>query len=77
MNKISEQIWEKKNSLDLEIDSTSVDIINEKITVGIINYTLEKVREIEAAFESYPLEIIEVSPPDNHRSAYGGGKNSK
>lgn len=42
LNKISEQMWEKKGQQNLDFDSTSVDVINEKVIVGIIDYTIEK-----------------------------------
>lgn len=74
LNNISEQIWKKKGQQSLDIDSTSVDVINEKVIVGIINYTLEKEQTIKSAYEDFPLEVIQIDSPDNHRSAYGGEK---
>ncbi len=38
LNKISEQMWEKKGQQNLDFDSTSVDVINEKGNSG--NYRL-------------------------------------
>lgn len=74
LDKISEQIWEKKDQQNLDFDSTSVDVINEKVIVGIIDYTLEKERQLRLAFEDFPLEVVQVDPPNNHRGSYGGEK---
>ncbi|HAK0904640.1 TPA: trypsin-like serine protease, partial [Listeria monocytogenes] len=74
LNKISEQMWEKKGQQNLDFDSTSVDVINEKVIVGIIDYTIEKERQLRLAFGDFPLEVVQVDPPNNHRGSYGGEK---
>lgn len=74
LDNISEQIWEKKERKNLDFDSTSVDVINERVIVGIIDYTLEKEQKIKSVFQDFPLEVMQIDPPDNHGSAHGGEK---
>ncbi|WPK13514.1 S1 family peptidase [Lysinibacillus louembei] len=72
LNAISDAIWAKKAELNLDFDSTRVDVVNEKIIIGIVEYSTIKEEELLKIFNNYPIEVEQIESPRNFRGPYGG-----
>lgn len=74
---IAEIILKDAKSHKVKIDSVSVDTINEKLIIGLINYQQENALELLEFYKEYPIEVIKVDEPGDHRTAYGGERLDK
>ena len=74
---IAESIIEDSKENFVKVDSVAVDVINETIQVGLIDFTDEKATKILSYYSDLPIEVISVAAPTSDRTAYGGEAISK
>ncbi len=72
LDNISEKILEIGKSQEMTIDSISVDVIEENIIIGLVDYSVDREKELTTYLSGVPIKVIQVEPPSDNRAPYGG-----
>lgn len=72
LDQFSSELWSKIDEFSVKFDTTSVDVINETLIIGLEDYTEENVAKLQQELKGYPVNFIQVAKPTDSRSPYGG-----
>jgi hypothetical protein len=77
LDEFSHAIWEAADHLlaeGVEVVSTSIELKDEKVHIGVYDKTDAIEQKIIQYFSSFPIEVISVEEPKDFASPYGGEK---